>query len=180
MLMIDIPAIETFVEETNEFISTQHTVLQLEHSLVSLAKWESKWHKPFLGNAYKHEEKTDEEVLDYIRCMTVNRNVDENIYKHLPPDVIIKINEYIRDPMTATTVGSIDNSPRSRETVTSELIYYWMIKFGVPMECQKWHLNRLMKLIEVCIAKESPPQKMSDKQRAALNNARRAKYKTRG
>ena len=147
MLEIVLPEREMFNEETNEFVTIKQQTLQLEHSLLSLSKWESKWKKPFLGN----EEHTREETLDYIRCMTINQHVDPIVYEYIPFDSYMKIKDYISDSQTATTI--YDRRPHrggARETITSELIYYWMIYFGIPFECQKWHLNRLLTLIRVC------------------------------
>ena len=180
MLQITVPANELFDEKTNEFILIEEQTLKLEHSLVSLSKWESKWCKPFLT---KHE-KTHEETIDYIKCMTLTQNVNPLIYECLSNDNIRKINEYIEAPMTATFFSNSERGKNSREIITSELIYYWMIALNIPFECQKWHLSRLLKLIEVCNAKSEPPQKMSRssilKQNAALNAARRKKYNTKG
>lgn len=183
MLKIDIPAIEIFVEELNEFISTKPITLVMEHSLISVSKWEQKWHKPFLSKLDKHK-KTDEEMIDYIRCMTVTQNVDPIIFYHLPTDAIMKINEYIDDPMTATWFNKRDNERESREIVTSEIVYYWMIKLNIPVEFQKWHLNRLMTLIEVFSVKDAPPKKLSNseiaRRRTALNAQRLKQFNTRG
>lgn len=183
MLSIDIPALEIFIEETNEFISTQPVTLQMEHSLISLSKWEQKWHKPFMSKLKEHE-KTNEQLLDYIRCMTLTKNVDDNVFLYMPAECIAKINEYIDDPMTATWFNRPKDEKPSREIMTSELLYYYMIKLGIPVEFQKWHLNRLQTLIEVFAVKDAPPEKLSKaeiaKRRTALNNARLAKYNTRG
>lgn len=179
MLTLTIPAIEMFNERTQEFVYSNETTLTLEHSLVSLSKWESKWHKPFLSK----EDKTMEETIDYIKCMTITQNVDKSVYSRLTVDNIQAINNYIEAPMTATTFSDFNNNP-SREIVTSELIYYWMISLNIPMECQKWHLNRLLTLIRVCNVKNTPPKKMSRKEimnrNAALNAARRKKYNSTG
>ena len=180
MLTITIPAVELFNEETQEFFSTKEQTLQLEHSLVSLSKWESKWCKAFLSK----EEKTLEETIDYIKCMTITQNVDPNVYNHLSRSNIIEINKYIEAPMTATTFYEETQKGRGRETVTSELIYYWMISLNIPMECQKWHLNRLLTLIRVCNIKNTPPKKRSRneimRRNAALNAARKKKFNTNG
>ena len=129
------------------------------------------------------EEKTLEQTLDYIRCMTITQNVNPMVYEQLSEDNIEQINKYINTSMTATTFNNLDNKP-SREIITSELIYYWMIALNVPMECQKWHLNRLLTLIRVCNAKNAPPKKMSARdimsRNSALNATRRKKYNTKG
>lgn len=180
MLQITVPASELWDEKSNVFINTKKTVLVLEHSLVSISKWESKWHKAFLGK----EEKTTEEVIDYIKCMTLTQNVDENIYKALTNENIESINDYINDPHTATVIYEENNGPKNRETITSELIYYWMVTLNIPFECQKWQLNRLLTLIRVCNIKNKPPKKMTERQimsrNAALNAARKKRLNTRG
>lgn len=180
MLQIVIPGDELFNEQTSEFTYLKATTLQLEHSLVSLSKWESKWCKPFLGK----EKKTSEETLDYIRCMTITQNVDPEVYNHIPPEVFTQIDDYIKAKMTATWFSDNQNTPRSREVITAELIYYWMIAQNIPFECQKWHLNRLLTLIKVCNIKNQPQKKMGRKEmlhsRAALNAARRQEYNTKG
>ena len=180
MLQIDIPAGEFWDEVNNQFINTKAMTLTLEHSLVSLSKWESKWCKPFLGK----EEKTNEETLDYIKCMTLTQNVDPNVYLALSYDNLEKIKQYINDPHTATTITERPGAPKSHEIITSELIYYWMLSLNIPFECQKWHLNRLLMLIKVCNVKNAPPQKMSQRQlmsrNAALNAARRKKLHSAG
>lgn len=182
MLKITIPAVEMFDERTQSFIPTKEQTLQLEHSLVSLSKWESKWCKAFLKDD-KTSEKTTEEILDYIKCMTITQNVDDDVYNRLTRSNIEKINEYISAPMTATTFYE-EQTNGKKETVTSELIYYWMISFNIPMECQKWHLNKLLTLIRVCSIKNSPPKKMSRRDAASryasLNAARRSKLNTKG
>ena len=180
MLNITVPATELYDEQNNEFIITKEQPLQLEHSLVSLSKWEAKWHKAFLTKV----EKTEEEMRDYIRCMTITQNVNPDVYKCLSPDNIMQIRNYIDDPMTATYVSDDKPSKGGRETVTSELIYYWMISLNIPPEYQKWHLNRLITLIKVCNKKNSPPKRRSKKdiasQYASLNAARKKQLNTRG
>lgn len=178
MLTITIPEQELFNELTNEFVRTKAHTIQLEHSLVSLSKWESKWNKPFLSK----DEKTIEQTLDYIQCMTITQNIDPMVYRFLTDENIRDINDYIDAPMTATTFS--DKGSTSREIITSEIIYYWMISLNIPMECQKWHLNRLLTLIRVCNVKNAPAKKMSRKEimsrNAALNAARRKKLNSKG
>ena len=180
MLTIVIPERELWDEEREELVSVKEQTLQLEHSLVSLSKWESKWKKPFLTK----EDKTPEETIDYIRCMTLTPNVKPEVYKCLTHDNIAKINNYISDPMTATTINMQGLSKGGKEIVTSELVYYWMVALNIPFECQKWHLNRLITLIQVCNVKNTPPKKMSKRdimsRNAALNAARRKKYNSKG
>ena len=180
MLRITIPAVEQWDEIKQEFVFTKEQTLSLEHSLVSLSKWESKWCKPFLTK----QEKTLEETLDYIKCMTLTQNVDPEVYNYLTNENIKEINEYIGAPMTATYFSDEKTSKTSREQVTAELIYYWMIALNIPFECQKWHLNRLLTLIKVCNIKNQPPKKRSKKdimsRNAALNAARRKQLNTKG
>lgn len=180
MLNITVPSIRLWNPETEEFTYTSPVSLQLEHSLISLAKWEARWHKPFLTS----KQKTPEELLDYIRCMTLTQNVDPDLYKKLPPDVIDKIVFYMNEEQHATTFGNTSNERPSREVVTAEIIYYWMVTFGIPFECQKWHLSRLMALVKVCSIKNSPQKKMTAREiqtrNRALNDARRKSMHTRG
>lgn len=180
MLEITIPKGELWDESKQEFIQTKEQTLRLEHSLVSLSKWESKWKKAFLGK----DEKTFEETIDYIKCMTVTQNVDPNVYMFLTNDNIKKINEYIDDPMTATTFSNNKQQGGNREILTSELIYYYMIALNIPFECQRWHLNRLITLIRVCSIKNQPSKKMSKgeimKLNTSLNAERRKQLNTKG
>ena len=181
MLTVTIPASEQFDEEKQEFISTKAQTLQLEHSLVSLSKWEARWKKPYLSDAPKSKE----EIYDYFRCMTVGAVPEDYVYRALSADNIKEIADYINDPMTATTVYEFDKKHSNKTVVTSELIYYWMIAQNIPPEYEKWHLNRLMMLIKVCSIKNNPKQrKMSRqeiaRQNRAINAARRQKYGTKG
>lgn len=180
MLRITIPKVELWDDVKQEFIYTKEQTLCLEHSLVSLSKWESKWCKPFLAK----EPKTFEETVDYIRCMTITQNVDSDTYNYLTDELIRQVNEYIDAPMTATWFVEDKSGMKNSETITSELIYYWMISLNIPFDCQKWHLNRLLTLVRVCNTKNKPQKKMSQQsimsQHAALNAARRKKYNTRG
>ena len=174
MLQITIPAIEQWDEENLVFIKTKEQTLQLEHSLVSLSKWESKWNKPFLTK----NEKSIEETIDYIRCMTITQNVNPSSYQNLTNRNIAEINRYIEAPMTATTFFDDKTSKSAKEQITAELIYYWMIALNIPFDCQKWHLNKLLTLIKVCNVKNQPPKKMNRKEimnRNAVLNAARIK-----
>lgn len=179
--IIHVPAQELFDDRTQTFINLKETTFKIEHSLVAIAKWESKWHVAFLDDRVK---KTDEMVIDYIKCMTISQNVNPEIYDHLPSSVIHEINEYIGDPMTATTFMSFGDDKGSGEFVTNELVYYWMIAQNIPLECEKWHFNRLMTLIRVCSEKNKPSKKMNRKdilsQNRALNEARKKAMGTRG
>lgn len=181
MLQILVPiSPEGWDEVKQEFVEPKTKELQLEHSLISISKWESKWHKAFLSKT----DKTEEEIFDYIKCMTLTPNVDPAVFDHLTTANINAIKKYIDDPMSATVIISQNNKGTSHETVTSELIYYWMIALNIPPEYQKWHLNRLLKLIEVCNVKNTPPKKRSKsailRDNAALNAARRKKLGTKG
>jgi hypothetical protein len=181
MLRITVPlGPEGWDEQKQEFIEPKVQVLQLEHSLVSLSKWESKWCKPFFSKTTK----TTEETLDYIKCMTVTQNVNPDVYNHLTQSNIEEIHNYIEAPMTATTFLEDKNSKHNRETITAELIYYWMISLQIPPEYQKWHLNKLLTLIRVCNIKNAPPRKMSKREimsrNAQLNAARRQQLKSKG
>lgn len=180
MLQIKVSTKEGWNEQTQEFVQCPDTVLSLEHSLISISKWESKWHIPFLSK----DKKTPEQITDYIKCMTVSPNVKPEIYNFLTKDNLDEVMRYIDDPMTASTVKQIGGAKHSREIVTSELIYYWMVSLQIPFECQKWHINRLMMLIQICNAKNQPARKMGRRntlqQNAALNAARRQRMHSKG
>ena len=170
MLQLTIPSAEYYDERREIFIEIKGQTVQLEHSLVSLAKWEAKWKKPFLGK----DPKTFEESLDYVRCMTITQNVE--------------INAYIDEPMTATWFSESQNQKPCREIITAEIIYYLMISLNIPMECQKWHLNRLFTLMRVCNIKNGNAAgnkpKMSKRElmnrNRALNAARKSRLNTSG
>jgi hypothetical protein len=179
MLTIVIPKTERWDQVHNEFIYSKESTITLEHSLVSISKWESKWKKPWLSR----DSKTIEEFIDYVKCMTITQNVKPEVYYNLSPDNIKEIDEYINDSMTATTFS--DKSHGGREIITSEIIYYWMISLNIPFECQKWHLNRLLTLVHVCSIKEAGDQKKMSKneimsRNRALNAQRRAKAHSKG
>lgn len=180
MLKITVPSTELWDEESERFIKVKEQTLQLEHSLVSLSKWESRWCKAFLSS----KDKTNEEVLDYIKCMTLTQNVNPLVYTCLTNENYADVNKYIDSPMTATRFSEDGSKKKNNEIVTSELIYFWMITLNIPLECQKWHLNRLMTLIRVCSIKNQPPKKKSKSEimrsNAALNAARRKKYNSKG
>jgi hypothetical protein len=181
MLQIIVPGGEYFDEDKQEFFQKSEQKLNLEHSLVSISKWESKWHKPFLSDRYP---KTDTEVIDYIRCMTTTQNVDPLVYTRLSNNNLEAINSYINDKMTATWFNEIGNHKSSSEVLTNELIYYYMFTFGIPIECQKWHLNRLLTLIRIFVEKNKPPRKMSKneaiRKQRELNAKRRQAWKSNG
>lgn len=176
---ITIPAMEFYDERKNEFVEIKEQTIVIKHSLVSLSKWEAKWHKPFLSSV----QKSWDESIDYVRCMTLTQKVNPLVYSAITPAIFNEINEYIDDPMTARKFREDENRGRS-EPITSELIYYWMISLGIPMECQKWHLNRLLALIRLCSIKNTPPKKGHSmnylQQRNALNASRRKALHSRG
>ncbi len=180
MLDITIPSTQLWDEANEVFIDTKEYKLRLEHSLVSISKWELKWCKPFLAK----KDKTTEEAIDYIRCMTITQNVDPVAYKFITKSIMGQISDYIYEPMTATTFAKTADKPTNKEIITSEIIYYWMITFNIPFECQTWHLNRLLTLINVCSIKNQPAKKLNRKEhfknQRALNEARKAKLGTRG
>lgn len=179
MLPLTIPGEQYFNEETLCFETFQDETIELEHSLVSIRLWESKWHKPY----FKKANKTIEETIDYIRCMTVTKNVDPSVYYRLTDDMVDAIHDYMEDEATATWFRE-DNKPPSREIYTAERIYYAMIANGIPFECQYWHINQLLTLIHVCTIENSPKKKMSKKdqfkQMRELNAARKKALGTRG
>lgn len=174
MLDIYVPKRELFNNDTQEFIEIPGAKFTIEHSLISLSKWESKWKKSFINT----KNLTDVEFADYVRCMTVGKECTFDVYSNLGSKNEQRIRDYIDDSMTATTFRSSQTQTRHRnEIITAELIYYWMIEAGIPFECEKWHLNRLLALIRVCNIKNSSGKKMSKKdimkENAALNAARR-------
>jgi len=183
MLTITVPEMEFFDERTGSFISVKSQTLQLEHSLISLSRWESKWKKPFLNLTNP----TMEELQDYVRCMSLNQNVDPMVYRALGAKELQEIQAYISDPHTATTITDRRTTGRGRfrnEIITSELIYYWMIDYEIPFSCEKWHLQRLLMLIRICGIKNTPEKRMSKNsifaQNKALNARRRAMLHSKG
>lgn len=181
MLEIEVPLTDEGWDEVNQmFVEPKVKTLQLEHSLVSISKWESKWRKSFLSS----NEKSDEEILDYIKCMTITQHVDPDVYNHMSGENFKQIKDYIEAPMTATYFSEDKGPKGGREVVTSELIYYWMITQNIPVKFEKWHINRLLTLIRVCNVKNSPPKKQSKRdimsRNAALNAARRKQLNTNG
>lgn len=179
MLQITIPSVEVYDETANEFLYTKSQTIKLEHSLISVSKWESKWGKSFLSS----RDKTTEENLDYIRCMTLTQNVDPEIYKYMSEDNLEEIRKYIISPMSATWFSDTNQAP-SRRIITSEIIYSWMVRYRIPFEAQKWHLNRLLTLIRLCNIDSQPPRKMSQAEimsrNHALNASRRARLHSKG
>lgn len=175
MLTLRLPEREYFDDEKEMFFYLKPVTLKLEHSLLSISKWESMYHKRFLDKG----KKTRSETIDYIRCMTINHDIPDEVYQTLPDQAILDVNDYIADSMTATTFSDNSRRPgrRSNEAVSSELVYYWMTVHNIPFECERWHFNRLMTLINICNIKNQPPKKMSKgaigKQHMSLNAARR-------
>ncbi len=183
MLQLKVPAREFYDESSATFINRPEVELELEHSLISLSRWESKWKKPFLSEATH----TREELQDYIRCMTINQKaVDPEVFKLLDFGIIKQVEEYISDPYTATTITSREpvRAASRAQKITSELIYSWMIANDIPFQCEKWHLNRLLMLIRICSIHNTPMKKMSKRdifaQNRALNAKRRAALHSRG
>lgn len=180
MLTLVVKGAESYDEESEEFVYPESFELQLEHSLVSLSKWESKFEKPFLGK----DEKTAEEVLSYFKLMIVSEDFPPDALERLSQENIDEINKYLTSSMTATWFSEVPNASQSRQVITAELIYSWMFAFNISMECQYWHLNRLFTLIKVCNAQTTKPKPMSREeqfaQQRALNAKRKQELGTRG
>lgn len=185
MITIKIPDREYYNEDTNEFISVKGPVLTMEHSLLSIRKWESKWHQPFMGK----KEPTFEQMLDYFRCMTITpKDVGIEVFHGLSAENVAELKAYIGDSMTATTFHTYPGKKKGKASgpsiITAEVVYGWMFQNGIPLECEKWHFNQLMTLIRVCAQQGGVNPKMSKKdilaQNKALNEARKAKLGTRG
>ena len=179
MLEIIVPANEIYLPAENRFVAIPSCTLTLEHSLISIAKWEAKWHTPYL-NAKK---RSSAQEFDYIRCMVVGPVKNDYVFSVLTPENIAQIRAYMEESMTATTFSKGQRST-SREVVTAEILYCRMFANNIPMECQKWHLNRLLTLIRVCSIKNAPSKKMGKNsilsRNAQLNAARRQQLNTRG
>lgn len=178
---------EWYDDSTSEFITIPSCSLRLEHSLVTISKWEAKWHKPFLSmrELARKNELTNEMLLDYFNCMSLDGPIPPIVLNNLGNEEIKAINDYIEDPATATWFSnSNSNKGGSREVITSEVLYYYMITLNIPIECEHWHLNRLLTLIRVCNEKNAPPTKRSRqsilKSNAAINAARRKALNTKG
>jgi hypothetical protein len=174
MLTLQVAGVESFDDNTQEFIAQGGTVLELEHSLVSLSKWESIHEKPFLGK----EPKTPQEIMSYVKCMTLRTDVAPEVFGQLSLEHFDEISEYLDAKMTATWFSEQPGAPRSREVITSELIYYWMTVFSIPFECERWHLNRLFTLIRICNVKQGKPEKMTRAELAQRNRELNAQRKT--
>lgn len=170
-----------FNDETQEFIVIDPVVVDFEHSLVSLSKWESEYQKPFLSSV----ERTNAEIFGYVKAMVVTPGVGQETLVNLSDDQIKELQQYIDSPQSATTFGVMPQANKGRgETITAELIYYWMVAFKIPFECETWHLNRLFALIRICNIKNSKPEKRSQHdmavERQRLNAERRARLGTKG
>lgn len=181
MLTIQVPTVEGFDQRSQTFINLPGCTLVMEHSLVSLSKWESKFCKPFLSK----EDKTPDEALAYIEAMTLTENYPAGIFEQLSKENFDSINEYVNRKMTATKFFDEGKKVLNRETVTADLIYYWMLALQIPIETENWHLNRLLTLIQVCNLKNQPPKKSKNTrdsmaERRALNESRKARYNTAG
>lgn len=180
MLEITTREDEFYDERADKFIQIPACTLTLEHSLISLAKWESRWHKPYFDGLAK----SSAEDLDYIKCMVIGNVKDDHVFSTLSTENIYTIKEYINNPMTATTFQKKTSGKNKKEVTTAETLYAHMFAHRIPMDCQKWHLNRLLTLLRVCDLQNAPREKMSKKQTASWNAeqnaARRAKYNTRG
>lgn len=183
MLQLQISGGELFDEKAGKFISVEPQKLKLEHSLVSVSKWEAKWKKPFMSPTPM----TTEETIDYIRFMTVSpQNVNPDVYQFITPEHVQQVMDYIHDPMTATTIKERPGQRKhGQQIITSEVVYYYMSAYQIPFDpCQKWHFNRLMMLIRVCDEKQQKPKKMSQSEvmnrNRQRNAARKAKHHTRG
>lgn len=181
MLSINIPETELFDEETDRFMKVKPQSLNLEHSLISISKWETNHCKPFLTK----EKKSTEEILDYIRCMIINPPKNVDIVKAFTSKEINEVIEYINKKKTATTVTFFSKQPHSKqETITSELVYYWMFSAGIAIECEKWPLDRLFALIKIFGAKNAPKQKGTNREykrmQSDINAKRRAALHSKG
>ena len=179
MLQITLPATRFFNESTEEYVMLDPVTLKLEHSLISIQRWESKWHKSYLSST----DLTREEKTDYLRCMSLDPNIDPKVFERLTKDDIMALKKYMTDPMTGTTFSKNNERPQHK-IITAEIIYYWMTTYNIPFECAKWHINQLMTLIRVCSIKNSPKGKTNTREaaqsRAALNKARRARLGSSG
>lgn len=180
MLKIQVNLEEGFDETQNKFVALKTFDLELEHSLVSLSKWESEFCKPFLGK----DDKTMEETIWYVKAMSLTENVPGEVYNKLSDRNIDAINAYIAAPMTATTFTEKQQNKAAQEIITAEIIYYWMIGLNIPFECENWHFNRLLTLIRVCNVKNAPAKKMSRAEQAQqqreLNAKRKAMMNSKG
>lgn len=183
MLRIKVVGGEIYDNERNYFIRAESASIDLEHSLVSISKWESNWEKSFFGDGHSENSMTDDEFRDYVRCMTLTKNVDPELYYFLNKENQLDVVRYMKRKMSATTFGGAHDN-KSTKVITSEEIYWQMIALGIPFECQYWHINRLMTLIRICSIRQGKPEKVPMKdniaQRNALNKLRRAQHGSKG
>lgn len=181
MLTITLQGDELWDEDAEVFRYTEGLTLEFEHSLVSLSKWEAKYHKLFLTK----DEKTEEEMVGYIKAMLLTPGVTDEDLNRLTEKEVLEINDYINDPMTGSTVNELhQQASRTSERLSSELIYFWMSQYQIPVQCENWHLNRLFTLIKIHYAKSQKPKKVPRHEQARsmaeLNAARKAKLGTSG
>ena len=181
MLRLLIPKREYWDPIREKFITIPEVKVELEHSLNALSKWESKWHIPF----HSDKPKTNEQNIDYVRCMCLDANVDPNVFNYLTEQNVNDISDYIQDSSTATWFSETKKTGR-KDVITAEIIYYWMTVYNIPSEYEYWHLNKLLTLLRVCAEKNNTDangkkmNKMTASQRQKLNAARKKKYHTRG
>lgn len=176
MLELDVVVADSYDETTQTFVSAEKVRVKLEHSLFTVSKWESFWEEVFLSN----KEKTQKQTLSYVEMMVLNEELPPGVFHRLIENHLEEIKRYIEAPMTGLKVVNDPNAPPSREIVSSELIYYWMISMNIPVQFEHWHLNRLMNLIQVFNRKNSPKKKMTQKERRDLNRQRQREWNTRG
>lgn len=179
MLTITVPKQEMWDEIKEEFVYQDEVTLHLEHSLVAISKWESAWHKRFFSN----EEKSDEEIVDYIKCMTLDEDIPSDVYYRISDENFKEINDYLGDPMTATVLPKTRDTGK-KENLSAELIYYYMFSCGIPEECSRWHIARLVTLLGVYGVKNAPKKRRSradlTASHRAINEANRRKFNTKG
>lgn len=180
MLKLRVQSKEWFDEKKSEFITFDGADLELEHSLKAIREWEGKWERPFFSD----KQMTKAEFIDYVRCMTLNK-VDKLAYLSLSNANVREIQKYLEKKHTATWFSNKQNTPKRRnETVTAELVYYWMTELGIPYTCESWNFNTLMTLIEVCNRKNAKPSKRNSSdilsEQAKLNAERRKRLNTKG
>lgn len=176
MLELHISETELWDPVSEKFLLVKEQSLPLEHSLLSISKWEEKWHKPM--PLINNERLSGDEFLDYVRCMTISRNPDPLVYRCITAREVEAIMAYINDPHTATWFGNEKSGGNDKRPLTTELIYHLMFAFGVSKECEKWHLNRLMTQLRVEYEESKPSKKKTPAEIAErhrmLNAKRRA------
>ena len=183
-IVVTVPKSEVYDEENDIFYEIKNEVtLVMEHNLIAISRWESKFHKPYLTK----DTKTNEEILYYLECMTITKGVESYVYRCIPKSELLRITEYINDPMTGTTVRESPYAKKQgkEEIQSAELLYYYMFKLGIPKECENWHLNRLMTLMKVYGAKDEKPDGKASRseliaRNRAINARNRSKYHSKG